>query len=158
MKEKGYVDKEQEVVDVLLFKNYEIREETKNVISINRQNYEIFRELHTCLDDKMYWSCDRIFKSIDDWRIYAYMDRGDCLGTLYYNGKTRKDLEIFGIDGRNGQCETKVIESLLISCLNEAKITGAKSMYFFNDQETHKVVKEMGFTCVTVAHYFCKKN
>lgn len=157
MKQKGYVE-EQEVVDVLLFKNYEIKEETKKVITINRHNFEIFRGLHSCLDDEMYWSCDKIFNTIDDWSIYAYMDRGNCLGSIYYNGKTRKDLEIFGIDGPKGHCETKVIESLLISCLNEAKMTGAKSMYFFNDKETHKVVKEMGFTCATIAHYFCKKN
>lgn len=156
MEEKGYVCKERQVVDVLLFDNYTPRVESKNVISINKENFEIFRQLHRYLDDKMYWSSDRIFQTIEQWQIYAYMDQGTCLSTLYHNGKGKADLEIFGIDSNNSACESKVIEALLISCLNKAKQNKANSMYFFNDEQTHKITKELGFTCATVAHYFSK--
>ena len=47
-----------------------------------------------------------------------------------------------------------VIEKLLISCLNHAKRSGAKSMYFFNeDAFTQELVVKVGFDCKTVAHF-----
>lgn len=150
LRECGYQETEPEIVEVLLFENYTPKTESAGVISINRDNYEIFREIHSQYDEDMYWTSQRIAECLDDWEIFAYLDNNVCRGVIYHNGKGQENLEIFGID-----CDVpSVAETLLISCLNKAKAENAKSMYFFTEEAYRDMAKKTGFRCVTVAHYF----
>ena len=154
MNEHGYQDLSQDVVDVLLFQDYKLRDESKNVAEIGLANYDVFRKIHQQYEGNMYWNSDHIKDSIDDWKIFAYEDQGTCLGAIYYNGIHNADCEIFGLDLASDCNRAAVAEALLVVSLNAAKIDGASSMYFFDDTEVHPVASRLGFRCVTIAHYF----
>ena len=154
MNEHGYQDILQDVVDVLLFQNYELYDESKKVVEIGLENFEIFRKIHQQFEENMYWNSDHIKDSIDNWKIFAYEDGGECLGALYYNGIHNTDCEIFGLDLVSDCNRSDVAEALLVSSLNTAKMNGAKSMYFFHDTEISPIVSKLGFKCITIAHYF----
>ena len=158
LKEQGYVDQEQEYVNVLLFEDYTVQQELKNVISIDRENFELFRKVHTQFEADMYWTSDRMEKYMENWEVFAYIEDEKCLGAIYYNGKDEENLEIFGIDVLDSYEKNTLVENLLSSCLNHAKKSGAKSMYFFNeDAFTQELAVKAGFECKTVAHYFSEE-
>lgn len=152
MEKKGFSNQDQEVVDVLLFKDYTPQAESENIVQITSDNFEIFRSMHSRFDSEMYWSCDRIKESLDRWEIFAYI-KGQCKGVLYYI-KNNANLEIFGIDYFEDEFDPDVTEKLLISGLNKAKDANARSMYFFNDKKTHEITEKLGFKYITTAHYF----
>lgn len=154
----GYADQGQEYVNVLLFDNYIVQQDSKKVISVGKDNFELFCSVHSQFETDMYWTSERIEKHMEDWEIFAYVKDEKCLGAVYYNGMGEKDLEIFGIDVIDSCEKNVVIEKLLISCLNHAKRNSAKSMYFFNeDAFTQELVVKVGFDCKTVAHYFLEE-
>lgn len=158
MKDQGFLDQGKEYVNVLLFGDYEVRQDSKKVVSVGQKNFELFRTVHSLFEEDMYWRSERIEKHMEEWEIFAYVEDGKCLGTVYYNGKGEEDLEIFGIDIIDGCDRDIVIENLLISCLNHAKRCGAKSMYFFNEEAfTQALALKVGFNCKTVAHYFSEE-
>lgn len=158
LKEQGYTDQAQEYVNILLFENYTVQQDSKNVVFIGKENFELFRTMHSQFEADMYWTSERIEKHMEDWEIFAYVKDEKCLGAVYYNGKDEEDLEIFGIDVYHSLEKNTVIENLLISCLNHAKHSGAKSMYFFNeDAFTQELAVKVGFECKTVAHYFSEE-
>lgn len=154
LKRKGYDDLSREIVDVLLFKDYAPQSESKKVIQIDSDNFEIFRKIHSDYDNEMYWNSDRIKESLSLWEIFAYIEEGVCKGALYYINRDKTDLEIFGIDYRDGRFDSEVTEKLLISGLNKAKRLNANSMYFFNDKQIHSIAEKLGFGYITTAHFF----
>lgn len=158
LKEQGYVDQGQEYVNVLLFEDYILQQDAKSVILVDKESFELFRGIHSQFEADMYWTSDRIEKCMEDWEIFAYVEQKNCLGVVYYNGKGEEDLEIFGMDVLDSINKNTIIENLLSSCLNHAKRSGAKSMYFFNEEVfTQELVKKVGFECKTVAHYFSEE-
>ena len=158
LKEQGYVDQGQEYVNVLLFEDYILQQDAKSVILVDKESFELFRGIHSQFEADMYWTSDRIERCMDDWEIFAYVEQKKCSGAVYYNGKGEEDLEIFGMDVLDSVNKNMIIENLLSSCLNHAKRSGAKSMYFFNeDVFTQELVKKVGFECKTVAHYFSEE-
>lgn len=155
---QGYVDQGQEYVNVLLFENYTVHQDSKNVIIVDKENFELFRIVHSQFETDMYWTSDRIEKHGEEWEIFAYVEDEKCLGAVYCNGKGEEDLEIFGIDVLDSLYKNNVIENLLICCLNHAKKNDAKSMYFFNENAfTQELAVKVGFKCKTVAHYFSEE-
>ena len=158
LKKQGYADKGQEYVNVLLFEDYEVQQESKNMVGVRKENFELFHTVHSQFEADMYWTSERIENHMEEWEIFAYIEDEKCLGAVYYNGKGEDDLEIFGIDIIDDCERNTVIENLLISCLNHAKRCGAKSMYFFNeDAFAQELAVNVGFECKTVAHYFSEK-
>lgn len=154
MKEHHYEEKSKEIVDVLVFREYEAKQAPGHVVEIGPHNFSAFRQIHEQYEQGMYWTSDRIENALNDWAIYACTENDKVLGALYYNGKGSKNLEIFGIDVLPGPDRDRIVEELLISALNEAKRRGADSMYFFNDETTHDIAKKVGFQQVTTAHYY----
>ncbi|MDE6607268.1 MAG: hypothetical protein K2K54_05880 [Lachnospiraceae bacterium] len=154
MKKRGCQDRGQEAVNVLLFENYSVKEESSAVIPIGLQNFELFRKLHGSFEEEMYWTSDRIEATIDNWGIFAYVEGESSRGVLYYNRQTPRMLEIFGIDVHDGADASVIVEKLLISCLNRAKEEHAESMYFFNDRFPNEIMEALGFHHITTAHYF----
>lgn len=153
MKKNGFSAASRDTVDVLLFKDYIPGRKYENVIPISSGNFELFGNIHRRYDEEMYWTCDRIKNDLDRWRIFAYIEKGKCLGALYYVC-AGKDLEIFGIDYAEEQYAPDVTEALLISGLNAAKAEGAQSMYFFNDDMTRTIAEKVGFRRITEAFCF----
>ncbi len=172
MSRRGYRDKGKEAVNVLLFKEYQTREESGFVFPVGRENFDLFRKIHAGFEAEMYWTSDRIWEDLENWEIFAYVipeeekvsgdtavdpapvkaGKGCCKGVIYYNRQTSKDLEIFGIDVPD--LLGGVVEALLIACLNKAKEAHAESMYFFNERFPNEIPEGLGFRRITTAHYF----
>jgi hypothetical protein len=87
---------------------------------------------------------------MDSWEIFVLPNEG----AIYYNGKGRSNLEIFGIDICKKEFSIDISKSLLISCLNHAKKSNGKSMYFFTEPNMKEIVESLGFHFITVAHFF----
>lgn len=154
MKKRGYQDRGQEAVNVLLFENYFVKEESSSVIPVDVQNFDLFRKLHSSFEEGMYWTSDRIEAAIDHWGIFVFVEEESSRGALYYNRQTTRMLEIFGIDVHDEEDAPVIVEKLLISCLNRAKEEHAESMYFFNERFPNEMMEELGFHYITTAHYF----
>ncbi len=155
MAEKGLSDIEQQYVDILHFDHFESKQESLHTLLITSENFEIFRSLHDRQENEMYWNSDRIFEDLNNWVIYAYIENEICQGAVYYNNKGKKALEIFGLDVLQNTYDPEITKQLLLSCLANAKQQRAESMYFFTNDKTHTIAKDLGFQCITVAHYFC---
>lgn len=157
MAENGFSEISEEIVDVLLFKDYVSGTGDENVIEINMGNFELFENIHRQYENEMYWTSERIKKALDKWRVFAYVKEGNCLQALYYV-RSGKDFEIFGIDGaeenNDPESDRYITEKLLVSGLNTAKADGAESMYFFNDEKTHITAEKLGFKKITEAICF----
>ena len=97
----------------------------------------------------MYWTSERMKSQLDTWSIFAYTEKGKCLGALYYNHQTQKDLEIFGLDLL--EKEREIAGELLFSALNQAKAGGARSMYFFHEPVWTPMLESLGFKNLTTA-------
>lgn len=157
MQSKGYLEKSKEVVDVLFFNNYNLRAEDNHIISINKNNFDYFRKLHSKCEEGMYWTSNKMLESIGDWEIFVYVEGNKPLAAIYYTSYGNKDLEIFGIDTVDKEYDSEIIKALMISCLNKGKVNGARSMLFFNDKQIHEVIEKLGFNTETVAHYFSEE-
>lgn len=150
MKAIGCEALEQSVVDILFFNEYELQPENKCITHISFENYNKFANIHKLAEADMYWTSERILQRLEDWEIFVSEEKG----AVYYNGKGEENLEIFGLDFQTGKYDAEIAKALLIACLNHAKKSGAKSMYFFNDSDIHKITVPLGFHCITVAHFF----
>lgn len=150
MRSKGHKASERSVVDLLFFKEYELQPENGDITHIDFDNYNKFADIHRLSEADMYWTSERIMENLADWEIFVSEGKG----AVYYNGKGGDNLEIFGMDFQEGAFDMNIARSLLAACLNHAKKSGAKSMYFFNDPDIHKITVPLGFHCITVAHFF----
>lgn len=151
LERRGLPPQVREAVGVLLFNQYSRQQESKQVVKLGRENFELFRKVHQDHESGMYWTSQRIAAHLEDWVIYGYVEGESCLGVVYFNGIGGKDLEIFGLDLPVGENAPVIGKALLASALNQAKEEGARSMYFFHDPAFSKEVQELGFRILTIA-------
>ncbi|MBR3841086.1 MAG: hypothetical protein IKM20_08125 [Erysipelotrichales bacterium] len=127
-----------------------------DVTRITRDNYELFRVLHSKIEGDMYWNSDRIYEDIDNWVIFVKVYGGDTLGSVYYMIDDDGWYEIYGIDMKDNVYNANCFKALLVKALNTAKELDGKFMTFFCDKEGQDIVKELGFECV--GEYVCFKK
>lgn len=149
LQRSGYKPQPPENVAVLLFDNYSARGEAPQVVEIGLDNFPLFCQLHRRFEGSMYWTSERMKSQLDTWSIFAYTEKGKCLGALYYNHQTQKDLEIFGLDLL--EKEREIAGALLSSALNQAKAGGARSMYFFHEPVWTPMLESLGFKNLATA-------
>lgn len=127
-----------------------------SMIHINRDNYDIFRRLHSQIEGDMYWNSDRIFENLDDWMIQVREKDGIPQGTVYYRAIEDWWYEIYGIDMNNDEYDPEVFSDLLKAALNDSRSRGCKAMTFFCDEEYEKITVDCGFTCI--GNYHCYRK
>jgi N-acetylglutamate synthase-like GNAT family acetyltransferase len=150
MAQIGYEDAEQSVVEILLFDEYHIQPESNSIIPITKENFQEFSNIHHRFEKDMYWTSERILEDLDYWEVFVLPNKG----AIYYNGKERGNLEIFGIDICEEESSGDTSKLLLISALNHAKKSNGKSMYFFTESDMKQIAESLGFHYITVAHFF----
>lgn len=135
-----------EEVFTVLFENYVPRKEVRDIAVIDKDNFDGFRKIHKRFEKEMFWTSDKIYRTIGDWKIFA----DDC-GTVFFNVKGI-DCEIFGLE-MNSYDEDKA-KSLLTAALNWAKKECKRSMYYFAGEGFEKPATEAGFKKLTKAYYY----
>ncbi|MBR5128109.1 MAG: hypothetical protein IKU69_06735, partial [Roseburia sp.] len=134
-------------VDVLHFEKYQLQVEATGLKKVTRENYSEFAKLHAHLDEEMYWNTARILEKLDDWHIYVNEPGDEAVGAIYYT-YFGSMMEIFGVDYLEARYDANVFRNLLVKALNEGKKHGAGSMVFFNGDEEHDIVAEVGFESI----------
>lgn len=147
----GYPCIEESYNDVINLAEYEPAPDCPDIVPVTRENYGLFRELHSRETD-MYWNVDRLLADIDNWKIFLYQRDKVTAGAIYFTNNP--DLsEIFGIDFSNGY-DAGVYRLLVTKALNEAKRNHVKHMVFFNGDESQSDALQVGFRCVSM--YECR--
>ncbi len=101
------------------------------IIPITKENYAYFRELHAQAEGDMYWNCDRIYVSLENWALFVKLMNLEPVGTVYYMKVEDGWFEIFGIDMKDGICDSDLFRELINIALTDAKKRGGKFMTFF---------------------------
>ena len=129
--------------------------ESRDIIQINKENYDYFRILHNQIEGDMYWNSDRIYEDLDKWIILVkYADRKP-QGAVYYTKANDGWYEIFGIDTDCDKYDPELYQELLHAAIADTRRRGGRVMTFFCDKEYEETALECGFVCV--GNYLCYK-
>ena len=129
--------------------------ESSSIVRIRKENYTIFRRLHSQIEGDMYWNSERIYDDLDNWTIYVKEKDGKPQGAVYYTDVNDGWFEIFGIDIDQGIYDPVIYKELLSAALFDARSRNGKVMTLFCDEEYEEAARECGFKCV--GNYLCHK-
>lgn len=152
LSQNGWSCEEQSYNNVLFFEDYELRQESADVVKVTRENYSDFRRIHKRVQGDMYWNADRLYDAMDEWDIYLYGDTA-----AIYCRDCEILMDIYGVDFEDGSYHRDAFCALVTKVLNECKRQGKKNMGFFGDNENQADILDMGFHCVGEYVLFAKK-
>ena len=111
------------------------------------QNFDNFINCNgcDCIYCWWYWNNERIRKAFDEWHMYLLYEEQQAVGAILYCFIEDMMMEIFSVDYINNQYNEHTFRTLLVKALNEGKKSGISSLTFFNEDEGHSVVSELGF-------------
>ena len=146
----GYIKSEESDVFTLDMKKYEIKEEDKNIVEVNKDNYNDFKLLHDEHQD-MYWNSDRLYSAIlgkteNKWHMFLYYEDNKPIGNIYFT-YIRNMMEVYGIDIVG---DKDIAEPLLIKALNKTKEDGIEYMTIFTGGYESEIARKIGL------NYICK--
>lgn len=151
LKENGYELLETSYPFVFHFDNFEPTDTDKRIKSIKNNNFDEFEKLHSAVDGDMYWNCERIFSTLENWAVYLF-DDGKNKAALYCN--VMGDLpEIFGVDFESGAFDEDAFKALIRACLNDINASGKRHLYYFAEQNETRILSELSF--VNIGAYNC---
>ena len=129
--------------------------ESRDLIRVDRENYDCFSSLHRQIEGDMYWNSERILEDLDSWAIFVKKKNGEPQGAVYYTSVTDGWFEIFGIDICRNAYRPELFTELLNAALLDAKRRNGKYMTFFCDENYEDAALACGFTFV--GNYLCYK-
>lgn len=130
--------------------------ENDGLIRIGRENYDVFRVIHSRMDGGMYWNSDRMLDALEEWAIFVSEKGGEPRGAVYYRQCGEGWYEIYGIDIDQEKHDPELFRELLNAALRDAKRRDGRAMTFFCEEEYEKAALECGFECV--GNYLCYKT
>ena len=111
---------------------------------ITADNFEDFAAVHRKIEGDMYWNCDRVRETLDNWAIFV-TGEGDTAGEVLMTDKEGEYQEIFALEF----ADESAFRGLLTAALNHLKACGMKYLTFFVDSgEEGKILTELGFQLV----------
>lgn len=131
------------------FKEYECLPENGNIVRINKDNFNDFREVYRP-DGETYWNCERILENLEAWTVFVYKEGRVPVGTVFFQGNNGY-YEIFGLEFAEGRYQEEACAAMLGAALNYCKRTGAEYLTFLCEkaqEAVQRVVQKMGFRCV----------
>lgn len=120
-----------------------------SVHRVGLDNFEEFAAVHRRTQGDMYWNCERVRETLDDWAVFV-TGEGDSAGELLMTDRGGGYQEIFSLEFADGIYREGPFRALLAAGLNHLKERGAKYLTFFVDVggEEGKVLSELGFQLV----------
>ena len=147
----GFESIEEEWDNTFFLENFIPLPEDADIVRIGRDDFDDFREVYKP-DSDTYWNCDRIFEQIDQWVILVYYNDGHPVGAVFFQGEDGY-YEIYGVESASGRFRENIYRALLIAALNYCKRLNARYVTYFCDENSHKVVLDLGFHCI--GKYIC---
>lgn len=126
--------------------------DSPDVRRVTAENFEEFAAVHSKIEGYMYWNCDRVQKTIDDWAIFV-TGEGDTAGELLMTDWGDDYQEIFALEF----ADENAFRGLLTAALNHLKTRRMKYLTFFVDDgsEEGKILTGLGFQLV--GGYVCHR-
>lgn len=138
-------------VYTLNFEKYSPLKYDGDIVQVNNENWNDFRDLHDKASD-IYWNSDRLFNALNSksnkkWNIFLYYEKNILKGCIYFV-YTPLLMEVFGIDYKD-DFDENIMRNLLIKCLNTSKLDNQKHTTFFVEEKERKIVESVGFNFIT---------
>lgn len=115
------------------------------------ENFEEFAAVHSKIEGDMYWNCDRVRETLDNWAIFV-TGEGDTAGEVLMTDKGGEYQEIVALEF----ADESAFRGLLTAALNHLKAHRMKYLTFFVDSgEEGKILTELGFQLV--GGYVCHR-
>lgn len=150
LRAEGFSCIERSCNDIFDLPQWEERPNEPGIVPVTRENFPLFRALHT-QDEDMYRNSDRLLADLDDWRLLLYLRDGVPAGAI--QAMRDADMgEVFGIFFPE-DFNAATFQALMKAALNGAKHDGAGTMVFFSDGREHEAALALGFRCV--GEYVC---
>lgn len=127
-----------------------------DTVRITKENYDLFRSVHSQADEDTYWNCDRIFEKLSDWVIFVRLEDGVPAAAVFFSGREGA-YEIFGLEFKDKEYDEESCEILLSAVLAHLSDVNAKNLTFFCEQEMLPAVKKLGFRTVGEYVLYIKK-
>ena len=125
--------------------------DSPDVRRITAENFEEFAAVHSKIEGDMYWNCDRVRETLDNWAIFV-TGEGDTAGELLMTDKRGEYQEIFALE----YADENAFRGLLTAALNHLKTHKMKYLTFFVDSgEEGKILTQLGFQLV--GGYVCHR-
>ena len=121
--------------------------EVSGVKKVTEENFGEFAAIHRRVQGEMYWNCERIRKTLEDWNIFV-TGTGDEAGEVIVTGfGGDEQQEIFALEFVDGQYRAEPFRALLTAVLNLLKEKGTKWLTFFVDvgKPESEALDKMGF-------------
>lgn len=128
---------------------YEPLPEPSGVKRITAENFEEFAAVHRKVQGDMYWNCERVRNTLDDWAIFV-TGEGESAGEVLMTLDGGPHEEIFALDFVDGKHHGDPFRALLTAALNLLKAHGTKWLTFFVDEgcPEGEVLQSLGFRLV----------
>lgn len=115
-----------------------------DVRRVTAENFEDFAAVHSKIEGDMYWNCDRVRETLDNWAIFV-TGEGDAAGEVLMTDKGGEYQEIVALEFP----DENAFRKLLTAALNHLKARKMKYLTFFVDSvEEGKILTELGFQLV----------
>ena len=127
---------------------YEPLPKPDRVKRVGAENFEEFAAVHRQIQGDMFWNCERVRSTLDDWAIFVTGEgaAGEVLMTL----DNSPHQEIFALEFVDEQYHSEGFRALLTAALNLLKAHGTKWLTFFVDEgcPQGELLKALGFRLV----------
>lgn len=115
-------------------------------VRIGKENYPLFRRIHSAHEDGMYWTSEKILNRLDDWLIFVFLRQGQPAAAAYcQRGKLS---EIFGVDFDGGNYDPAIHRELLAAIIHASRDDGGKNLVYFCGDKEKAVAAGIGFSTV----------
>ena len=128
---------------IFIFDDAVIQPETAGIVKVTESNFSEFRKIYRT-DPDTYLSSERIFSTLNEWRIYLLYRNNIAAGYV-----CARDDEIFGLGYQDDIFDKNTYKTLVTVILSDFKAAGCRDMTFFNDEESQSAALDIGFVCVS---------
>lgn len=123
-------------VTMNLMKKDFIRSSTVHeVIPLNTNNYQAYADFHDQYYPNIYWSSERVLKTIEKWKIYNVIEKQTIIGSIFIKLINNKQAEIFGLAVDRKYEKTNLELELLSESLYDIFQAGIDEVIFFVEEE-----------------------
>ena len=120
--------------------------EGSSLITIGKENYSLFRQIHAQWDGKIYWDSQHIYEDLPNWLVFVAMEHDHPIAAVYC--MRGEFAEIFGIDFADGRYDGQTMKALLTAMIQACRADGTTNLVYFCDDREKTAVLDAGFSCI----------
>lgn len=136
-------------VTMKLIKKEFVRSSTGHkIFALNANNFKAYADFHDQYYANLYWSSERVLKTIEKWKIYTVIEKQTIIGSIFIKLINNKQAEIFGLAIDKKYEKTNLELELLSEALYDIFKAEIDEVFFFVEEEAtedYKASLQTGF-------------